>query len=176
MRILKWVVGILVSLVVIFVIGGFLLPREVQVARSVEINATADEIFPHLNSLKATAEWSPWMDRDPEMKTIYSGADQGVGAKLEWTSDHPQVGNGSQEIMASVANEKVETALDFGEMGTAKASFLLAGAEGATEVTWTLVTDMGTNPVGRWMGLMMDQWVGADYEMGLSNLKTLVEN
>jgi hypothetical protein len=34
---------------------------------------------------------------------------------------------------------------------------------------------MGVNPVGRWMGLMMDRWVGADYERGLANLKALVE-
>jgi len=31
------------------------------------------------------------------------------------------------------------------------------------------------NPMGRWMGLMMDGWVGPDYETGLSNLKSLVE-
>ena len=27
----------------------------------------------------------------------------------------------------------------------------------------------------RWMGLMMDNWVGGDYERGLVNLKELVE-
>ena len=34
---------------------------------------------------------------------------------------------------------------------------------------------MGARPAGRWLGLMMDNWVGADYERGLSNLKALVE-
>jgi len=61
-------------------------------------------------------------------------------------------------------------------MGTAKAAFILEGSGGSTEVTWTLVSDMGTNPVGRSMGLMMDRWVGADYEAGLENLKALVES
>ena len=27
----------------------------------------------------------------------------------------------------------------------------------------------------RWMGLMMDGWVGPDYEKGLQNLRKLVE-
>eukprot|EP01023_Acetabularia_acetabulum_P038207 TRINITY_DN36513_c1_g1_i1.p2 TRINITY_DN36513_c1_g1~~TRINITY_DN36513_c1_g1_i1.p2 ORF type:complete len:157 (-),score=35.49 TRINITY_DN36513_c1_g1_i1:16-486(-) len=34
---------------------------------------------------------------------------------------------------------------------------------------------MGSGPMGRWMGLMMDRWVGADYEQGLQNLKAVVE-
>ena len=29
--------------------------------------------------------------------------------------------------------------------------------------------------VGRYMGLMMDEWVGADYERGLERLKELAE-
>lgn len=175
MRILKWLFGIVVVLGIVFVGGAYLLPREVTVVRSVNIEAAPEAVFPHVNSLKATAEWSPWMGRDPEMQTTYSGPDAGVGAKLAWLSEHPNVGNGAQEIIASVANERVETALDFGEMGTAKAEFILAGAGAGTEVTWSLVADMGSNPVGRWMGLVMDGMVGADYETGLSNLKTLVE-
>ena len=51
----------------------------------------------------------------------------------------------------------------------------LAAADGGTEVTWGFETDLGMNPVGRWMGLMMDSWIGADYEAGLARLKALVE-
>ena len=115
------------------------------------------------------------MERDPDVKTTYSGPDSGVGSKLAWSSEHPQVGNGNQEIILSEPDQRVETALDFGEMGLAKAGFLLEENAGVTTVTWTLDTDMGSNPVGRWMGLMMDRWVGADYELGLSNLKSLIE-
>ncbi len=175
MRVLKRLVGGLVVLVALFLLIGMFLPREVTVARSVGISAPASDVFPHVNSLKATQAWSPWLERDPDVVLEYSGPDEGAGAKLQWASEHPQVGNGTQEIMVSVPNEKVETALDFGDMGLAKAQFLLSESGGVTEVTWTLDTDMGAGPVGRWMGLMMDGWVGADYETGLANLKALVE-
>lgn len=175
MRIIKWVIGLVAVLALVFIGGAYLLPREVTVARNVEISADKGQVFGYVNSLKATQEWSPWLERDPDVNLTYSGPDEGVGAKLVWASEHPQVGNGEQEIVASVPGEKVETALDFGEMGTAKAAFLLTEAGDGTKVTWTLVADMGTNPVGRWMGLMMDSWVGADYEKGLSNLKALAE-
>ena len=175
MRFIKWLFGIIVVLSIVFVAGAFLLPKEVAVARSIEIDAPAEQVFPHVNSLKAGAEWSPWLDRDPDVQLAYSGPDEGVGAKLDWTSDHPQVGNGSQMISASVPNEKVTTELDFGDMGTAVANFDLVENNGKTQVTWGFETDMGNNPVGRWMGLMMDSWVGGDYEAGLANLKALVE-
>lgn len=175
MRILKWLLGIIVALAVIFFAGGFLLPKDVAVARSIEIDAPADEIFPYVNSLKAGADWSPWLSRDPEVQLVYSGPDEGVGAKLDWTSEHPQVGNGSQAISLSEQNSKVVTELDFGDMGNAVAQFNLVESGGKTTVTWDFATDMGSNPMGRWMGLMMDTWVGGDYETGLANLKALVE-
>lgn len=175
MRILKWIACIFVVLVLVLGIGGLLLPREVTVARSIEIDAPAGKIFPFVNSLKAGADWSPWLGRDPEAQLNYSGPDAGVGSKLEWQSDHPQVGNGAQEITQSTDFSNVVTALDFGEMGTATAQFNLVEASGKTTVTWDLETDMGAGPIGRWMGLMMDNWIGADYEAGLTNLKTLVE-
>ncbi len=175
MRILKWLIGIIAVLAIIFVGGAFLLPKDVEVARSIEIDAPAADIFPHINSLKAAGEWSPWLGRDPEIQLAYSGPDDGVGAKLEWTSEHPQVGNGAQEITASEPDKRVETALDFGPMGTALAVFDLVETGGKTTVIWGFTTDMGNSPMGRWMGLMMDSWVGGDYETGLTNLKSLVE-
>ena len=176
MRILKWLLGIVAVLAILFVGIGMLLPRDVTVARSIEIDAPPDAVFPYVNSLKATQEWSPWLERDPNVALTYNDTESGVGAAMEWASEEPTVGSGKQEIIISNENQSVRTALDFGDMGTAEATFLLDETGDTTMVTWTLDTDMGAGPVGRWMGLMMDSWVGADYEAGLLNLKTLVES
>lgn len=154
---------------------GMLLPRNVEVTRSTVIEAPPGEIFGYVNSLQRAAEWSPWLGIDPDVQTRFSGPPEGVGNRMEWTSDNDQVGDGSQEISESVADSRVVSLLDFGAMGTATAWFDLQPEGGATRVTWGLDADMGAGPVGRWMGLMMDGWVGADYERGLSNLKALVE-
>ncbi len=175
MRIVKWLIGIIVVLAVVFVGGAFFMPREVTVARSIEIDKPAAEIFPHVNALKAAEGWSPWLGRDPEVQLTYSGPEEGVGNKLVWASEHPQVGNGSQEIIASEPDKMVQTALDFGPMGSAVAQFDLVEAGGKTTVTWGFETDLGNNPMARWMGTQMDKWVGGDYETGLANLKALVE-
>ena len=175
MRILKWIAGIVVVLAVIFLAGAFLMPRNITVERALVIEAEPEAIFPHVNSLKMTEAWSPWLDRDPNVVLVYSGPETGVGNAMTWTSEHPQVGTGANVITASLPNERVETALDFGPMGTAEAWITLATAGSGTEVKWGFTTDLGMNPVARWMGLMMDRWVGADYEDGLGRLKALVE-
>ncbi len=175
MHILKRIFQGLLLIVIALVAIAFVLPREVSVARSIDINAGASEVFPHLNSLKASEAWSPWLDRDPDVVTEYNDIESGTGAAMSWESEHPQVGSGRQEITASVEDQRVETALDFGDMGTANAYFELAENGGVTNVTWGFTTDTGMNPMQRWFGLMMDGFVGPDYELGLERLKVLIE-
>ncbi len=176
MRWIKRILLILLVLILVLVGASYLLPGKAEVSRSVTINAPAAAIFPFVNSMQATEKWSPWLARDPETKLAYSGPEAGVGNTLSWSSEHPQVGSGSQEIIESVENQFVRTALDFGSMGTANASFTLQPEGDQTEISWGFESDLGMNPMSRWMGLMMDEWVGGDYERGLSNLKELVES
>ncbi|MCI2399439.1 SRPBCC family protein [Aliiroseovarius subalbicans] len=154
---------------------GFALPRHVVVERETRIEASAYRVFPHLKSMQAMAAWSPWLDRDPDVVVTYEGPEDGVGNRMTWASEHPQVGHGSQEIVSSLENTMVETALDFGPQGTAEAWLALEREEGGTIVTWGFITDLGRNPISRWKGLMFDRWIGADYELGLERLKALVE-
>jgi hypothetical protein len=175
MRILRNALIVVVLLIAAAVALAYVLPREVTVERSIVVDAPPAEVFPYVNSLQRTAEWSPWLGLDPEVALSYEGPEAGVGNAMSWASQNPSVGSGRQEITASEADRRVETALDFGEMGGGTAWLALDPEGAGTKVTWGLRTDMGLNPVGRWMGLMMDGWVGADYERGLQNLKALVE-
>ncbi len=175
MRLIKRILVTLLVIILALVGVSYLLPGKAEVSRSITIDAPASAIFPYVNSMQETEKWSPWLSRDPETKLSYSGPDQGVGNTLNWSSEHPQVGTGSQEIVESVENQQVSTALDFGPMGTAEASFVLQPEGSGTQVTWGFTSDLGMNPMSRWMGLMMDKWVGSDYERGLDNLKALVE-
>jgi len=179
---MKWFLRLLAVLAVLAVLvlavfaGAYLLPREVAVTRQTVIAAQPEAVFPYVDSLKRMQAWSPWLERDPAASVVFEGPDTGVGARMTWASDNPQVGSGSQEIVESRPNEAVVTRLAFDGMGGAEAALLLApSGETMSEVTWTLKADMGNSPMGRWMGLMMDRWVGADYEAGLAKLKALVE-
>ena len=58
---LKRILTLLVVIILGLVLVSFLLPRDVKVARSIEIDAPAAEVFAKVNGLKAGADWSPWL-------------------------------------------------------------------------------------------------------------------
>ncbi len=177
MKILKYVLGIIVVLVILFMAGGMLLPSEQHVERSVVIEADSAEVFALVSDLRAFNEWSPWADIDPD-GTVYefSGPATGVGSKVKWSSEHPNVGTGTQEIIEFKPNSMVKTELRFEGFDTPSyGSFKLEPADGGTRVTWAFDANFD-NMIGRWMGLMMDNWVGGDYERGLERLKKLAES
>lgn len=176
---MRWVLRILAALVglaMLLTMGAYLLPREVSVSRSTEIAAAPEAVFPLVNSMQRTRDWSPWLDLDPDVVLDFSGPETGVGNRMSWTSDEPAVGSGTQEITESIADSRVQTALDFGDMGTAEAEFLLEPTQAGTRLTWGFTADTGYSPFMRWMGLWLDDWVGADYEKGLARLKALAES
>ncbi len=167
--------GGLVVLIALLAGVGMLLPREVTVERSAEIIAPASEIYPLVANLEANQKWSPWARLDPDAQYTYNDVPEGVGATMDWASDSPDVGTGSMEITEATENEALTVALNFGDMGSGMAYWAFEEADGSTIATWTLIADMGAGPIGRWLGLKMDDWVGADYERGLANLKSVVE-
>jgi len=175
MRFLKRLLGTIALLVLLVIAAAYLLPRNVQISRTITIDAPPAKVFALVNTLKEGEKWSPWLGLDPDARLAYSGPASGVGNRLDWRSEHPNVGSGMQIITESVPDSRVATDLDFGEMGKAKAAFVLKPAGTGTLITWSLQTDLGLNPLARWAGLMMDRWVGTDYERGLVSLKKLAE-
>jgi hypothetical protein len=173
-KFLKWTLVGLLVLAAVGVAGGFLMPRTVTVARDIVIDAPPASIYPHVSDLRAFDKWAPWSAMDPQIKVTYSGAESGVGQKSSWQSE--KMGNGSQTITKAEQDKSVESALDFGPMGTAVAGFELTPEATGTRVTWTLESDLGNNPVSRWFGPMIKSGVTKDYEKGLASLKQTVES
>src|SRR5262245_21452972 len=151
------------------------LPRHSHVERSIVIDAPRATVFALVDGFKQFNKWSPWAALDPNARYTIEGPEFGVGAKQSWNGDPKTVGAGSQEIVDVKPMESVTSRLDFGQQGTATATMLLTPQAAGTRVIWSLETDNGAGPVGRWFGLMMDRWVGPDYERGLVNLKKLAE-
>ena len=175
MKLLKNLIIALVGLVVVLAVVGFLLPSSVHVERSITVGAPPDAVFELVNSFENFNKWSPWYQRDPNAEYRYEGPAAGVGAKMYWSSEQRDVGSGSQEIIESQPGRLVRTALDFGAQGTATAYFQLEPQGDGTQVTWGFDSEFGNNLIGRYMGLLFDKWIGADYERGLDSMKRLAE-
>ncbi len=175
MKILKTIGIGLLGVIVLLVIISFFLPRKVHVERSIEINGNPQSAFVLINNLKNWEQWSPWHKLDPNTKWTFSETAEGTGAWYNWTSENKNVGNGKLTILESKENEHIKTQLDFEGMSPAFADYIFTPTDNGYKLTWTMDSDMGMNPIGKFFGLMMDAMIGPDYEKGLKSLKELAE-
>jgi len=170
---------LLAVLILTLLVLGFLLPDKVHVERETVIDATPDKIFNLISNFREWEKWSPWADLDPNTQYEYSG--DGVGQHMQWSSDSREVGSGSQKILELNAPSRMMTALDFGDMGKARATFTIEPMGEASKVVWSLDTNMRDGvpvmkqPMATFFGLFMDKMLGKSYEDGLAKLKATAE-
>jgi ribosome-associated toxin RatA of RatAB toxin-antitoxin module len=173
-RVIKGIVWFITAFFVIFVGGGYVLPNEVTVQRQAVISAPPEKIFAIVGDYRRFQEWSPWADIDSATTYKLEGAVSGVGQKMTWASNNPNVGAGSQVITTITENSHIGADLDLGNMGKASSFWDLKPAATGTEATWGFKMKLD-GVLDRWMGLLMDRFVGPDYEKGLSRVKALAE-
>ena len=171
-----WIAVALVAVIALVLILAASRPGTFRVERAATVNAAAEKIFPYVNDFHNWKSWSPWEGLDPAAKTIFSGAESGLGAVYEWDGNK-KAGAGRMEIVESSAPSRMKLKLDFLRPfeGHNTCEFTLTPAAGATGVTWAMY---GPCPfMMKMMGLFMsmDAMVGKDFERGLASLKALAE-
>src|SRR5690606_27236265 len=91
---------------VLFLVVGAALPSHRHISESVETNRKMTIVYDTVNNLRRFKDWNPLVLRDPAIKLNHSGPAEGVGARLDYTSNDKYVGNGSWEITDSVRSEE----------------------------------------------------------------------
>lgn len=174
MKILK-ILGL--AILVILILGsvvGIFLPAKVHVERSIVIETEASMPFELVNDFKKWDIWSPWHKMDTAMVKTYGDPSAGKGGFYSWESNHSQVGKGSMKILESINNERIDFELNFsGAIANSSMIFETQGEN--TKVTWSFDGDAGWNLIGRYFNLLMDPWLGGDFENGLKDLKSYCE-
>jgi len=166
---------------VLLIAAGFIiytqLPTEMHVERSIQVEAPVEVIFPLVDTMKSWEQWDPWTLRDAEMERVYEGPPAGVGSKLSWKSDHPEVGEGWLVITESVIGERIVFDLhmlqgseDFAAVGT----FTFKPTDKGVRVTWADDAQL-VGPQMRFMGLVADNFLGPIFMEGLQGLKRVAE-
>ncbi len=176
MKVLKRILVVLLVLIAIAVGVAYLLPAHMKIERSALVNASQEVVFEQVNTLKNWESWSPWHKIDPAMKLVYSELPAGEGAYYEWESNNPKAGAGKLTIKKVFASDSLLVEMEFKGQGNASILFSFKAAENGTNVTWTMISDLGMNPVARYMGLIMKSDVENDFESGLANMNTVCEN
>lgn len=170
------VLSLLAAFIAVVLVIAALRSPHFRIERSVSIDAPAAEIFPHLNDLRKSNVWSPWVKLDPNASYRFDGPESGVGASSAWDGNN-QIGAGRQTIIETRPNELVQLRLEFLRpfKATNTAEFALEPVGGRTVVSWSLVGE--NNFVCRLVMLFInqDKMIGGQFEKGLAELKALVE-
>ncbi len=169
----KILIGLVAVIAVILIVAA-LQPAAFRVERSATIAATPQALFDQVNDHKKFATWNPWEKMDPSSKTVYSGADSGVGAVASWKGD--MVGEGSATITESKPGELVRQRMDWKEPmeGVSTVDFTFKAEGDKTKVTWAMY---GENKfVGKLFSLFMscEKMCGPEFEKGLADLAKVV--
>ena len=170
----------IVLIVIAVIIAGILIyawtrPESFRVQRTIAIKAPPAKIAPLIADFRAWPQWSPYENRDPDMKRTYGSSSSGQGATYAWEGNK-NVGAGRMEILES-SPQRIVIKLDFLKPFEAHntAEFTLVPSGDTTNVTWAM---HGPSPfMSKVMQTFMnfDKMIGTDFATGLASLKTVAE-
>ncbi|MBK7667446.1 MAG: SRPBCC family protein [Sphingobacteriaceae bacterium] len=172
---MKKVLYVIIGLVVIYFILCLVGPKDAAITRSISISAPVDAVKAKMADLKFFQEqWSPWSERDPQMKVTYLGEMGQPGYGYSWTGND-EVGTGTLQI-TGVSGDSLLQKLTFEGMGDSKTFFVVNAKEAGTNVTWGIHMDFAFMSRAIMLFMNMDKMMGADFESGLGKLKKAIES
>jgi hypothetical protein len=173
-RILAVIGGLVVLAVATVLIVAAGKPDTFRVARSIDVKAPPEKIYPYVADFHKWVDWSPFENMGA-MTRSYDGAPFGVGAKYAWIGEDP--GAGSMEIVQATLPTHIGLKLDFTKPFEAHnmVDFTFAPKGDVTTVTWDMHGPLPYVFKVVHVVLDMDNAVGKEFDKGLASLKTLAE-
>jgi effector-binding domain-containing protein len=164
----------LVIVVLIILIAGFMQPKDLSIERSVSINASHNVVFNQIKFFKNWTNWSPMVDKEPNIKISYLGLDGQFGSSFQWKSDDLGEGEVSN---TGIFNNRLDYNVQFISPweSNADGSFITEDlGNNNSKVTWKMVKH-GTFPFNAF-NYFIEKIIGKDFENGLSLLKKYAES
>lgn len=174
-KIIKYLLYAVAAVAVLVIALDIFAKKSYQIERSITIDAPTSMIYDYVRHFKNFDQWSPWTALDPQQKTTLSGPDGAIGASHFWNGND-KVGEGRQTITAIGPDFiKMETEFLRPFKSTSEAQFQFAPDGEQTKVTWSFHMRAPFPLNGLMMFTDVDEGVGKDYEIGLENLKRILE-
>lgn len=178
MRFIKKLLLVFTALVSVVLITALFLDKDYHIERSIEINASKDQLFEYVKYLRNQEEYSVWAKMDPEMKRKYAGTDGEVGFISAWKSKKKDVGAGEQEITKITPGKRIDYELRFKEPFEAKHKAFIDFkkiSKNKTRIAWGFDGSVPWPMNITLIFMDMDEMLGPDLEGGLKNLKEIQE-
>jgi hypothetical protein len=163
------IVYTIVAIIAAIALIALLLPRKVVVTRKIEVALRPEDVIARVASTDGFQTFNPYCTTDPDLKIVPFGPAEGVGSGFRFEGKE---GKGTQTV-TEVTATCVTHLIDLGVMGKPVQTIEAKETSKGTQVTWTVTSDMGYNPIFRIFGLFMDGMLGKTYELGLKNIAAL---
>lgn len=178
MKIFKIVLLIIGIIIAIPLTIALFTQKNYAIEREILIDKPKSEVFSYIKYIKNQSNYSKWVMIDPNVKMEYVGEDGRVGFTSKWDSENENVGKGEQTIKGISEGEKLDLAIHFIKPFEGLASAYISTdsiTSTQTKVKWGFSSTM-VYPTNIFLLIMdMDKMVGDDLQVGLQNLKAVLE-
>jgi uncharacterized protein YndB with AHSA1/START domain len=177
MEIVKIVLLGIVGIIALLLIIGLFLKKDMAVEKEVTINSSKQTVFDYIKLLKNQDNFSKWGSMDPSMQKTYTGTDGTVGFISAWVGNK-KVGEGEQEILKIEEGKRIDFALRFKKpMKSLADAYMITNEISAneTQVKWGFSSKMIYPFNVMCLFMNMEEMVGKDFQIGLDNLKKVME-
>jgi len=178
MKIVKYILFVVAVLVLTVLLVAAFVPTEFGVIRDVSIDRSKGEVFEYVKLLKNQDKFSTWSKIDPNMRKEFNGVDGTVGFISAWSSTHPDVGVGEQEIIRIDNGKRIDYQLRFIEPfeSTSTAYMIFDSIDSSrTKLRWGFDGEMDYPMNLMLLFVDMEGELGGDLQEGLNNLKAILE-
>ncbi|KPH96532.1 hypothetical protein AMS58_00235 [Pseudoalteromonas porphyrae] len=150
---------------------GLVLPQQYQVNKSIIIQAEQVIIEPYINDFSKWQLWSPWEAVDPSIIFDVSNPSSGVGAHQFWQSNW---GFGEMTI-TNITPSTIHLNILFNEEHIATGTINFTRKANGNLISCTLLGEVTTPILGGYLALISQYILTNTVELGLNNLKTVVQ-
>ena len=175
-KVFKILALLFIVIVVSFLIIGLFAKKELKADREIVINKPKAEVYEYIKLLKNQNNYSKWASMDANMKKSYTGVDGNVGFISAWEGNS-DVGKGEQEIK-KIDGDRIEYELRF-EKPYKSSNFATMSVktitDSTTKVVWGFEGKMNYPLNAMTVFVNMSKSIGDDFNVGLINLKNILE-
>lgn len=171
------VLYIILGIIAALLLAGLFIRKDIKATKEVIIHKHVDEVFNYIKFLKNQQYYSKWAKLDSNMKNEFRGTDGQPGFVNSWSGNN-KVGVGEQEIISIEEGKALNTELRFIKpfKSFAKSRMTTEAIDANnTKVTWGFESQMNYPMNVMKLFMNMEKAVGEDFNVGLHNLKALME-
>lgn len=178
MSVLIVIACVLFGIIALLLLLALFTKKTYSIEREIVIHRPNQQVFDYIKYLKNQDSFSYWATIDPNMKKTYKGTDGTPGFVAYWDSQVKQAGKGEQEILTIDEGRQVNSEIRFIRPFKGRSDAFMqthAITDSETNVKWSIASEMKYPMNLMLLFLNMENMIGKDLSIGLTNLKSLME-